>query len=100
RRLRDLVIAVQVAISLVLLIAGSMLVRSSIRALRMDTGYDGKHVVDLDFRFPEGSNYNTGRRSAVVRELRKRLAALPGVESLTSAHAPDDNGGRSAVISL
>jgi macrolide transport system ATP-binding/permease protein len=100
RRLRDLLIASQVAVSLVLMIAGSMLIRSSLHALEMPTGYDGKHVVDLDFRFPEGTKYSPERRLALVRELRTRIAVLPGVAALTSARAPDDSGVRSADVSL
>jgi len=100
RRLRDLLVASQVALSLVLMIAGSMLIRSSLHALEAATGYDGKHVVDLDFRFPEGSRYNADRRLALIRELRNRLAVLPGVAAITSARAPDDNNVRSAAVSL
>ena len=51
----------QVAVSLVLLIAGSMLIRSSIRAVKMDTGYDTKHVLSLELRFPE-EKYSADRR--------------------------------------
>ena len=40
RRMRNFLMAAQVAVSLMLLIAGSMLIRSSMRALKMDTGYD------------------------------------------------------------
>lgn len=100
RRLRDLLIASQVAVSLVLMIAGSMLTRSSLHALALPTGYDGKHVVDLDFRFPEGSKYSADRKVAVIRELRTRIAALPGVAAITSARAPDDDNVRSAAVSL
>ncbi len=100
RRLRDVLIASQVAVSLVLMIAGGMLIRSSLYALNLPTGYDGKHVVDLSLRFPEGPKYNADRRLALVRELRSRVAALPGVVEITSARAPDDNGLRSADISL
>ena len=100
RRLREFLILGQVAVSLVLLIAGSMLIHSSLHVLRMPTGYDGEHVVDLDFRFPEGSKYNTDRKLAVIRELRARVVALPGVADITSARAPDDNGVRAAAVSL
>lgn len=100
RRLRDLLIAFQVAVSLVLMIAGSMLIRSSLHTLAMPTGYDGQHVVDLDFRFPEGATYGADRRLALIRELRTRVASLPGVASITSARAPDDNNVRSAAVSL
>jgi predicted permease len=98
-RLRNLVIAVQVAVSLALMIAGSMLVRSAIHALRMNTGYDGNHVVDLSLQFPEESKYTAEHKAALVRDLRTRLAALPGVAAITSARAPDDNGGRRAAVS-
>jgi macrolide transport system ATP-binding/permease protein len=100
RRLRDLLIASQVAVSLVLMIAGSMLIRSSLHALEMPTGYDGKHVVDLNFRFPEGTKNNVERRLTLVRELRRRVAVLPGVAALTSARAPDDSNVRAANVSL
>jgi len=57
RRLQDFLLAAQVALSLVLMIAGSMLVRSSVHALKMETGYDSEHVVDLSIQFPEASKY-------------------------------------------
>lgn len=100
RRLRDTLIGAQVAVTLVLLIAGSMLIRSSIHAVRMDTGYDARHVVNLDLEFPEGPNYTTDRRAALVRELRNRLAGLPEVTAITIARPPDGGGIRTAAISL
>ncbi len=99
-RLRDSLIAAQVAVSLALMIAGSMLVRSAIHTLRMNTGYDGGHVVDLSLQFPEESQYTAGHNAVLVRDLRARIAALPGVAAITSARAPDDNGGRRAAVSL
>jgi predicted permease len=100
RRLQDFFIAAQVALSLVLLIAGSMLIRSAINSLRMETGYDSKHVVDLNFHFPEASKYTAARRVALVHELRTRLAALPGVAAIASARPPDDNDFRTAAVVL
>jgi predicted permease len=92
RRVQDFLVAAQVALSLVLMIAGSMLIRSSINSVKMETGYDAKHVVDLIFQFPEGSKYTTARKLALVRQLRTRLAALPGVAAITSARPPGDYG--------
>jgi len=100
RRMRDFLMGAQVAVSLVLLIAGSMLIRSSFRSLQMDTGYDSKHVVSLEPRFPEGQKYSAGRQAALIRELRTRLAALPGVAAISSARAPDGGGFRTAAVSL
>jgi macrolide transport system ATP-binding/permease protein len=92
RRIQDFLVAAQVALSLVLMIAGSMLVRSSINSLKMETGYDAKHVVDLNLQFPEGSRYTAARKLALIRQLRTRLAALPGVAAITSARPPGDYG--------
>ncbi len=100
RRLQDFLIAAQVALSLVLMIAGSLFIRSSINSLKMETGYDGRHVVDLDFQFPEESKYTTARKVAFVHELRTRLAALPGIAAVTSARPPDDFAFRTAAVSL
>lgn len=100
RRMRNFLMAAQVAVSLMLLIAGSMLIRSSIRALKMDTGYDSKQLVSLELRFPEGQKYSAGRQNSLIRELRTRLAALPGVAAITSARPPDGGGLRTAAVSL
>ena len=98
--LRHLLIAAQVAVSLALMIAGGMLIRSAIRSLRMDTGYDGDHIVELTLQFPEESKYTAGHKALLIRDLRARLAALPGVAAITSARAPDDDSGRRAAVSL
>jgi predicted permease len=100
RRLQNLLIAAQVSLSLVLMIAGAMLVHSSIHALHAPTGYDAKHVVDLDLRFPEAAKYTPARRLSLVRDLRARLAAFEGVAAITSAHAPDDFGFQTAAAPL
>jgi predicted permease len=100
RRIQDILVCAQVALSLVLLIAGSLLIRSSMRSLTMDPGYETAHVVGLDFQFPEPAKYAVSRKDAVARDLRTRLAALPGVTAVTSARPPDDNRFRTPAVSL
>jgi predicted permease len=100
RRMRDLLMVAQVSVSLALLIAGSMLIRSAIRAVETDTGYDTKHLLSLELRFPDGERYNAERRATLLRALRARLSSLPGVLSITSARAPDGGGFRTAAISV
>ncbi|MGH9584429.1 MAG: ABC transporter permease, partial [Bryobacteraceae bacterium] len=53
RRLQNFLIAAQVSLSLLLMIAGSMFIRSSIHALKTDPGYDARHAIALDIQFPE-----------------------------------------------
>ena len=99
RRLRDFLIAAQVAVSLAFMIVGSMLIRSSIQNLKVETGYEIKHVVALNLQFPEGEKYTADGRNALAAELRSRLAALPGVAAVTAARPPL-GGAQYAAISL
>ncbi len=99
-RLHQCLIAAQVAVSLALTIAGGMLVRSAAHALRMGTGYEGARIVDVNVQFPEEGKYSAEHKAMIVRELRIRLAAMPGVAAVTTARAPDDTGGRRASVSL
>jgi predicted permease len=91
RRIQDFLICAQVSLSLVLMIAGSMLIRRAINSLKAETGYDSKHVVDLDLQFPESPKYTPARKLALVREIRTRLAGLPGVAAITGAQPPGNN---------
>src|ERR1017187_2498834 len=101
RRLQDLLVAAQVALSLVLLIAGSMAIRSSIRTVAIDTGYESKHVFALvDIQFPESMKYSAPQKRLLIDELRNRLAALPGVASVTNARPPADAGFRTRAATL
>ena len=99
-RLRHGLIAAQVAVSLTLMIAGGLLVRSASQALNMETGYDAERVVSVSLQFPETAAYTTEYKGSLVRDLRSRVTALPGVSAVTSARAPSDNGGRRAAVSL
>ena len=58
-RLRHVLIAAQVAVSLTLMIAGGLLVRSASQALNMETGYDAERVISVSLHFPETAAYTT-----------------------------------------
>ncbi len=100
RRLGSALIAAQVAGSLVLMIVGSLLIRSAIHTLKLDTGYDSKQAVNLDIQFPDRPQYTADRKLALIRELRARLIAVPGVTAITTARPPDGGGMRTAAVSI
>jgi predicted permease len=91
RRTQNILLAAQVALCLVLLVAGSLLIRSSIQSLTTDPGYEVARVACVTFQFPEASRYSVERKVAIARDLRAALAALPGVTALTSAQPPVGN---------
>ena len=100
RRLRSFLIAAQVALSAVLMIAGGLFIHGAIRALRMDTGYDDAHLLDLSVQLPENLAYLPEHKAELARELRDRVATMPGVVDATTARAPDDEDFRDAAVSI
>jgi predicted permease len=81
-RLRGAIVVAQVAMSLVLLVAAGLFVRSLRNAGSIDPGFSTRNALlvtlDLDL-----VGYEDGRGRAFYRELRERLAALPGVEAVS-----------------
>src|SRR5580704_15375806 len=97
---RDGLVAVQVAVCLVLMIAGGLLIRSSIRALEMETGYETRRVLFLDLYFPDGFGYSRQNQATETRELYDRIRALPGVTDITFGRPPAGGGMRTAPVTL
>jgi len=100
RRTQDILIAVQVGVSLVLLIVGSMMIRSAINAVTIDPGFDNRHLARLDVRFPESSKYTPERKAALISRVRERLAAVPGVVGTTTALPPSIAPLQTAALSI
>jgi len=99
-RLRNLLVATQVTVSIVLLIAAGLLIRGSMRGTSMNPGYETHNVVWLNVNFPSGFNFTSAQQLAEIRQLRDRLQDIPGVQSVTSGNAPTGGGLRTAAIGL
>ena len=100
RRLRDWLTGGQVAVSFVLLIAASMMVRSALHALTMDTGYDTKHVIALTLQYPEGAGYDRAHRNALVEHIVERVKGTPGIADIATGRPPDGGGLRGAAVAI
>ncbi|HEX6162432.1 MAG TPA: ABC transporter permease [Vicinamibacterales bacterium] len=88
---RSLLIA-QVAVSVVILIGASLLVRSLYLLQQVDTGVQAANVVDVDLLpLPRGRFATPAERTANVLPyytgMLERIAALPGVESVGMSQA-------------
>lgn len=100
RRLQDSLVVAQVALSLVLVAAANLAIRSSVRSVTIDTGYESEQVLALSVQYPETLKYSAPQKRILTGELRRRLAALPGVTSVTSAKPPVDPGYRTIAATL
>ncbi len=82
--MRDGLVVLQVAVSLVLVVAGSLMVRSVRAAGDVALGYDGDRMAHLSLA-PSMSGYDLARGADLVRKGRERLLAMPQVEAVTMA---------------
>jgi len=85
--LRDGLVIVQVAVSLVLVVAGTLLVRSVQKAGEVALGFDGDRLAQLSLA-PEMNGYDRARGAELIDKGRARLLALPQVEGVTLVSRP------------
>ena len=85
-RLRSTLVIAQVAVSLVLLVAAGLLVRSVQRAQSVDLGFDHSQVLNLSMDVSQ-QGAGEARGHAFYREVEDRVRALPGVQSVSYAYS-------------
>jgi putative ABC transport system permease protein len=81
---RNALVVAQVAGSLLLLIVAGLFVRSLEKAEKMNLGFNPDHVLDLSVDV-EQVGYKEPQSRAAYRDIDKRIAALPGVQSVAEA---------------
>jgi predicted permease len=80
--LRDALVVVQMAVSLVLVVLGALMVRSLNVASRVDLGFDGEHAAMLAMAL-EMNGYNRERGGQFFETARLRLETMPQVRSVS-----------------
>jgi putative ABC transport system permease protein len=80
RRALNVLVVVEVALSLVLLAGAGLLLRSFVRLQNVDPGFRIDGVIAAHVQLPPESN-DTVRTATFFRESLSRIAALPGVRS-------------------
>jgi putative ABC transport system permease protein len=89
RRMRQVFLVSQVALSVVLLISAGLLIRSFEKLLRQNLGIRGDGLLTFRMTLPRPRYQDAALRVQFQQRLLERLAALPGVESVSSGdHLP------------
>ncbi len=84
-RLRGIFVIAETAISLVLLGGSGLLIGSFVETMRVPPGFDPHHI--LTFRMGMSAvEYPEDKAPLFFRQLFTRLAAIPGVESVSSSY--------------
>jgi predicted permease len=81
---RTLLVAGQIAGSLVLLIVAALFARDLRRAGRLDLGFEPARLLNAVMD-PQWAGYDTSRTNAFYDELERRVARLPGVDGVGMA---------------
>ncbi|MEX2179600.1 MAG: ABC transporter permease [Gemmatimonadaceae bacterium] len=82
--LRDALVVVQMAVSLVLVVAGALMVRSLSAAGQVQLGYDSDRIAYLSVAL-EMNGYDRERGGRFLEAGRQRLGALPQVDAVSIA---------------
>jgi predicted permease len=83
QRLQGWLVIAETALGLVLLAGSGLLIRSFVRVLNINPGFDAKNVLTANMNAPE-ERYPRERRIQFYQELMPRLEALPGVQSASA----------------
>jgi predicted permease len=87
-RSRQWIVGSQVALSLVLLVAAGLLLRTFVKLVTLDIGFDRNNVLLVECNL-KAANVPPDRSLATYDEIESRLKALPGVLSVgRSTHSP------------
>jgi predicted permease len=98
-KVRSLLVILQVALSMVLIVGAGLFVRTLCNRQTIDLGFETKHLLIVPFELrPMG--YAESRVRSLQRMLVERLAAFPGVQSVSLAHGPPVRGFLSGPKSI
>ena len=85
QRVRSALVVLQLASALALLVGSGLLIRSFVRLLEVEPGFDAEGVLVVRV-FPDEDRYDTSdERLEYFRRLRERVLALPGVTAAGAA---------------
>ncbi len=82
--LRGGLVGLQVAVSMMLLIAAGLMLRGLYAAQTIDPGFEMKNILAVSFDL-RNQGYEGARAVGFQRDLKDRLAALPGVDQVAQA---------------
>jgi putative ABC transport system permease protein len=80
--MRNVLVVVQVSLSLVLLVGAGLFLRSLENATSIDLGFRPQNLLFMTFD-PKLNRYSPEKTRQLLAQLRERVTALPGVESVS-----------------
>jgi putative ABC transport system permease protein len=80
---RSALVAAQMALALILVLGAGLLIRSFIRLLHVDPGFQAGNLVTISSLMPPTAR-KPEQRAAIYRAMSERIASIPGVRSVAA----------------
>ena len=99
-RLRSALVASEVALSAICLVAAGLLLHSFVKLVNVDPGFRSERVVTVDLSLPDVRYPSPPKRVEFYRLLLSEVTALPGIVSagITNGLPVTADGGRSSIL--
>jgi putative ABC transport system permease protein len=98
---QELLVIAETAVALVLLVGAGLLLKSFVRLLNVDEGFDPSHVLTLQISLPQARYPQPESRHNFVNKILAQIDALPGVTSTcVVTRLPLNPGGSSRGVQI
>jgi putative ABC transport system permease protein len=98
-RTRRVLIAAEVALSVVLLTGAGLMIRSLVALQHVDSGFDPSHVITFRIVLPQ-TRYPAAQANAFFDSALQRIDALPGVQAAAAIDSLPTQGGSMQPVVL
>ena len=85
--LRRLIVCLQIGLSIMLLVASGLFVRTMQKLRAVDVGFNTTHVVGFGLR-PDLAGYTSERMPALQQHILETLSAIPGIQGVAATDDP------------
>jgi putative ABC transport system permease protein len=99
-RMRSSLVIAQVALSIVLLLGAGLLMRTFVKLVGVDLGFDPKNVLVAGVAFPPQRRTSADDQRSVYRQIADRSATVPGVVSVAMANGFPPFGGLPSALEI
>jgi putative ABC transport system permease protein len=98
-RLRNSLVVAELALTVVLVIAAGLLMRSYANVLAVNPGFDPRRLLVAETALPPSKYSDTNARAAFISRVTERVMAIPGVTAAGFANFPPFvfKGGRAGI---